>query len=139
LRQDIWIDELLVVVAPGHPLTRRASVSLKDVAAFPAILPDARFHTGRLVRELFEQKQVPLRLDDDLSTEYLETIKALLGIGESWSVLPQTMLDANLVALKVKGVQLRRKLVSIHHKDRSLSRAALAFLDLLQQHRAQRG
>jgi len=139
VRRDIWIDELLVVVATGHPLAQRASLALKDLAAYPAILPDARFHTGRLVRELFEQKQVPLRLDADLSTEYLETIKALLGIGESWSVLPQTMLDANLMALKVKGVQLRRKLVSIQHKDRSLSRAALAFLELLQQHRVQRG
>jgi DNA-binding transcriptional LysR family regulator len=139
VRRDIWIDELQVVVAPGHPLSRRTTLALKDLAAYPAILPDARFYTGRLVRELFEQKQVPLRLDEDLSTEYLETIKALIGIGESWSVLPQTMLDTQLVALKVKGVQLRRKLVSIHHKDRSLSRAALALLDLLEQHRDQRG
>ena len=139
VRRDIWIDELQVVVAPGHPLSQRTTLVLKDLAAYPAILPDARFYTGRLVRELFEQKGVPLRLDEDLSTEYLETIKALLGIGESWSVLPQTMLDAQLITLTVEGVQLRRKLVSIHHKDRSLSRAALALLDLLEQHRDQRG
>jgi len=138
VRRDIWIDELQVVVAPGHPLSQRTTLVLKDLAAYPAILPDARFYTGRLVRELFEQKGVPLRLDEDLSTEYLETIKALLGIGESWSVLPQTMLDAQLITLTVEGVQLRRKLVSIHHKDRSLSRAALALLDLLEQHRDQR-
>jgi len=138
--REIWIDQLHVVVAPGHPLTKRRSLGLKDLATYPAILPDARFYTGRIVRELFEREQVPLRLDEDLSTEYLETIKALLGIGESWSVLPQTMLDEReLVALAVKGVKLQRKLVSIHHRDRSLNRAALALLDLLEQHRAQRG
>lgn len=139
VRREIWTDELHVVVAPGHPLAGRPSLGLKDLAAYPAILPDARFYTGRIVRELFERKQVPLRLDEDLSTEYLETIKALLGIGESWSVLPQTMLDKReLVALQVKGLHLQRKLVSIHHRDRSLNRAALALLELLEQH-AQRG
>jgi DNA-binding transcriptional LysR family regulator len=135
-RHVIWIDRLLFVVAPGHPLAQRASVSLKDVAAYPAILPDARFYTGRIVRELFEQKQLPLRLDEDLSTEYLETIKALIGIGESWSVLPQTMLEnGELVALQVKGVQLQRELVCIRHRERSLNRAAQAFLELLEEHR----
>lgn len=135
-RQLIWIDRLQFVVAPGHPLTERRNVSLKDVAAYPAILPDARFFTGRIVRELFEQKQLALQLDEDLSTEYLETIKALIGIGESWSVLPQTMLDQReLVALQVRGVQLQRKLVSIRHRERSLNRAALAFLALLREHR----
>jgi DNA-binding transcriptional LysR family regulator len=139
VRRAIWLDQLHFVVAPGHALAGRRSVTLQDVAAYPAILPDARFFTGRLVRELFEQKSIVLRLDDDLSSEYLETIKALIGIGESWSVLPQTMLDEReLVDLKVKGVQLQRKLVCIHHRDRSLGRAAQAFIDLLEQHRDQR-
>lgn len=137
VRREIWIDALHMVVATGHPLARRGSVTLKELAQYPAILPDARFHTGRIVRELFERKQLPLRLDEDLSTEYLETIKALIGIGESWSVLPQTMLDEQeLVVLHVKGVKLSRRLVSIHHRDRSLNRAALAFLDLLDEHRS---
>jgi len=138
VHREIWEDELLFVVADGHPLTTRKTVTLKDVARYPAILPDARFYTGRIVRELFERKKLPLLLDEDLGSEYLETIKALVGIGESWSVLPRTMLqDGLLVDLQVKGVQLRRKLVSIHHRDRTPNRAALAFQELLLQHRDQ--
>ena len=88
------------------------------------------------MRELFERKQIDLLLDNDLSTDYLETIKALINIGESWSVLPHTMLDDRfLVALNLRGVQLHRKLVSIHHKDRSLNSAARAFLEVLNRHR----
>lgn len=135
-RREIWIDRLQFVVAAAHPLAQCTDITLEDVAAYPAILPDARFFTGRIVRELFEHKQLHLRLDEDLSTEYLETIKALIGIGESWSVLPQTMLDGReLVALPVKEVRLQRKLVSIRHRERSLNRAAQAFLALLQEHR----
>lgn len=135
-RREIWVDRLHFVVAPDHPLALRRSVGLADVATYPAILPDARFFTGRIVRELFAAQDLSLRLDEDLATEYLETIKALIGIGESWSVLPQTMLDEReLVALPVQGVRLQRKLVSIRHRDRSTSRAMQAFLALLEEHR----
>lgn len=133
---DIWLDPLQVVVAPGHPLTRRKAPGLRDLAQYPAILPDARFTTGRIVRELFEARDIPLQLDPDLGTEYLETIKALVSIGESWSVLPRTMLDDRfLFPLQVRGVELARRLVCIHHRDRSMHRAARAFLDLLLEHR----
>lgn len=133
---DVWLDELLVVVAPEHPLARRKSPGLRDLAEYPAILPDARFTTGRIVRELFAERGIPLQLDQDLGTEYLETIKALVSIGESWSVLPRTMLDERfLIPLPVRGVQLQRRLVCIHHRDRSMHRAARAFLDLLLEHR----
>lgn len=137
-KQDIWLDQLHFVVAPEHPLAQKNKPTLKELAGFPAILPDARFFTGRIVRELFERKQIDLLLDNDLSTDYLETIKALINIGESWSVLPHTMLDDRfLVALDLQGVQLHRKLVSIHHKDRSLNSAARAFLEVLNRHRDQ--
>jgi DNA-binding transcriptional LysR family regulator len=133
---DIWLDRLQLVVAPEHPLANQKSPSLKDLARFPAILPDARFTTGRIVRELFAQRGIPLLLDQDLGTEFLETIKALVSIGDSWSVLPQTMLDERfLIALPVRGIHLQRRLVCIHHRDRSLHRAARAFLEVLLEHR----
>lgn len=132
---DIWLDHLLVVVAPEHPLAGKQAPSMEDLAAYPAILPDARFTTGRVVRELFARRGVPLLLDQDLGTEYLETIKALVSIGDSWSVLPQTMLDERfLVHLPVRGIQLQRRLVCIHHRDRSMHRAARAFLEVLLEH-----
>jgi DNA-binding transcriptional LysR family regulator len=134
--ETIWLDRLQVVVAPDHPLAQRKALQLEDLAPYPALLPDARFYTGRIVRELFQSRGVPLTIDADLSTDYLETLKALVAVGNAWSVLPDTMLhDGALKILDVKDVHLERHLVAIRHAHRSLSRAAEAFAELLRQQR----
>ncbi len=136
LVQDIWQDSLHFVVARDHPLLQRKKIGLSDLCEFPAILPDVRFYTGRIVTELFENAGLTLKLDQDLSTDYLETLKALVSIGDSWSVLPATMLDErSVVALNIKSVSLQRRLVCIRHKERTLSKAAQTFLKVLESHR----
>src|SRR5690606_27529579 len=50
LGEAIWHDRLNVVVAPDHPLATRQSLTLAELAPYPAMLPDARFYTGRIVR-----------------------------------------------------------------------------------------
>ena len=135
LSELIWRDQLQVVVAPDHPLAARSdSLALDDLSPYPALLPDARFYTGRIVRELFAARGVPLTIDADLSTDYLETLKALVAVGNAWSVLPATMLqDGALKILDIDAVHLERRLVAIQHAHRSLSRAAEAFTALLRQ------
>ena len=136
LTSDIWHDTLHFVVARDHPLLKQKSVTLQDLTAYVAILPDVRFYTGRTVSELFEKQGLSLKLDQDLSLDNLETLKAMVSIGDSWSVLPATMLDdRSVVSLNIKGVNLSRRLVSIRHKERTLSKAAQTFLHVLEQHR----
>lgn len=139
LTQDIWHDPLHFVVARDHPLLKKKQVKLEDLTEYSAILPDVRFYTGRTVSELFQQHGLTLKLDADLSIDNLETLKAMVSIGDSWSVLPATMLDDRSIApLHIKGVALARRLVSIHHKDRTLSKAAQAFLRVLEAHKDKR-
>lgn len=136
LIEDIWLDSLHFVVARDHPLLLQHNVSLQDLTQYFAILPDVRFYTGRTVSELFEQQGLALKLDQDLSIDNLETLKAMVSIGDSWSVLPATMLDDRSVAvLNIKGVALTRRLVCIRHKERTLSKAAQAFLKVLEKHK----
>jgi len=136
LTQDIWHDTLHFVVARDHPLLKQKTVKLRELTAYTAILPDVRFYTGRTVSELFQQQGLTLKLDQDLSIDNLETLKAMVSIGDSWSVLPATMLDdRSVVALNIKDVALSRRLVCIRHKDRTLSKAAQAFLQVLETHR----
>jgi DNA-binding transcriptional LysR family regulator len=39
-----------------------------------------------------------------MTTNYLETIKMLAAVGLAWTVLPQTMLDAQVRVLPVTGL-----------------------------------
>jgi DNA-binding transcriptional LysR family regulator len=92
--------------------------------------------TGRIVKQLFEKEQLSLNVS--MSTNYLETIKMLIGVGLGWSVLPRTMLDSSLQILELNSVEIHRDLGVIHHVQRTLSNAARAFLDLLEREQPNR-
>lgn len=127
----VWDDPLAFVVAPGHVLDQAKSVSLADIAAHPAVFPGGNTFTHHIVRQLFEAQGLTPQIS--MSTNYMETIKMMVSIGIAWSVLPRTMLDEQVVALPLPHIQLRRSLGYILHTDRTLSNAAKAFMQLLDQ------
>ena len=129
----IWDDVLDFVAAPEHPLARNGTVSLSDVARHPAVFPGDNTFTHHIVRRLFEAQG--LKPNIGMSTNYLETIKMMVSIGIAWSVLPRTMLDSQVAALPLPGVQLVRRLGYIVHTERTLSNAARAFIALLEEQR----
>lgn len=128
--QPLWDDPLCFMAAADHPLGARKRVSLADLAAHPAVLPDAGTFTHTLVAGLFADNGLALSVR--LHTNYLETIKMLVGVGLAWSALPASLLDAQVVALPVRGAQLKRQLGWVRHAGRTPSRAADAFVALLQ-------
>ena len=66
-----------------------------------------------------------------MTTNYMETIRMMVTVGLAWSALPQTLVDAQVQVLPVAGVQLSRQLGYVVHGGRTLSRAAQAFIGLL--------
>jgi len=126
----VWDDPLRFAVAPDHPLARLAKVSLADIAAHPAVLPDAGTFTHRIVAETFTRRGLSLQLR--MTTNYMETIKMMVSVGLAWGALPETMLDAQVQVLPVSGVKLQRQLGYVVHGGRTLSRAAQAFVALLR-------
>lgn len=128
----VWDDPLDFVAAPEHPLVRSA-ISLTDVARHPAVFPGDNTFTHHIVRRLFEAEGLTPNIG--MSTNYLETIKMMVSIGLAWSVLPRTMLDDQVMRLPLPGIQLTRQLGYIVHTERTLSNAAKAFMDLLDEQR----
>lgn len=132
----IWPDPLAFVVAAGHPLAAHAGaagpvgIRAADLAAHPAILPSPNTFTRQIAEGMFRSEG--LRLQVNLETNYLETIKMMVSIGLGWSVLPANLCDADVVAVPVTGVRLSRDLGVVHHPRRVLSRAAAAMLALLE-------
>ena len=61
-----------------------------------------------------------------------QTIKMMVGVGLGWSVLPRSMLDDELVPLKIRGMKLARQLGIVRHQSRTLSNAASAMIRTLQ-------
>ena len=125
----LWDDPLCFLAAPDHPLAQRKRVSLNDLAAHPAVLPDPGTFTHKLIAGLFADNGLTLQVR--LRTNYLETIKMLVSVGLAWSALPASLRDEQVVALPVRGAQLKRELGWVRHGGRTLSRAGKAFVDVL--------
>jgi len=126
----VWNDPLGVVVNASHPLASQQHVAACMLSDYPAILPGESTFT----RGIIERGLVPLgvQIKVAFSTNYLETIKMLVAVGLGWSLLPRTMLDAELVSLEIEGLRLQRSLGVVLHTERTLSNAAQALLALLR-------
>ena len=129
--KTIWPDPLVFMVSDDHPFLRETNPDLDNLRDYPAILPGLGTYTGRMTRALFEQQNVPL--PPTMTTNYLETIKMMVSIGLGWSLLPESMLEPGIQATAIPGIQIQRELGYIHHREKSLSNAAKAFIHLLQQ------
>ena len=126
----IWDDPLVLVASAEHPLAMQHNVSLQTLTEYPAILPGMNTYTGRMIQQLFIK--AGKELNASMATNYLETIKMMVSVGLGWSLLPETMVDSSLRAIPCKSLGLTRKLGYIHHRERTLSRAAGRFIALLE-------
>ncbi len=131
--RPLWTDVLVFIASADHPLAqhRHAQLTLTELAGAPVILPGMGTYTGRIVAQRFASAGVPLR--SSMSTNYLETIGMLVGIGLGWSVLPRTMVTPPLAELQVATGPIERLLGAVINPERTLSNAAVAFLEVLDE------
>ena len=122
-------EELLVVVAPGHHLAARRSVSLSELANEAFLFPSESFNVTVQVMEACRgagfEPHIPYR------TGSVESVKNFVRQGLGISVLPaMTLGEVNgggLSILKIDG-GMSRDLNLIQAKDRSPSGAARALM-----------
>ncbi len=124
----IWDDPLMFMVSRDHSLAKKKN-NINAFQEYPAILPEK----GTVTRQLIESVLEPYGLSFNIGVEtnYLETIRMLVSVGLGWSVLPLSMQNEELVSIEIRGVEFVRKLGIVTHRNRSLSRAAQVFYDML--------
>lgn len=119
--EPLWQDHLAFVVAPFHPLAQAQDLTLADLINYPSLLPSAHTYTSQITLAEFEK--YGLRPNAAMSTNPLESIRMLVSIGLGWSVLPQTLINQDLVVLDL-NLDLKRQLGIVWHPERSQSKAA---------------
>lgn len=134
--ESIWSDPLCVVCGREHPLIN-SKLSMEKLMAYPAILPGPETFTREIIEQAFKTGGSGPQVD--LSTNYLETIKMLVSVGLGWSLLPETMLDEELVVLDIEELRISRSLGIVRHRERTLSNAAVELTRLLQQQKIESG
>ncbi len=128
--KSLWQDKLSFMAGSEHPLSARQTIELEELLDYPAILPESKTFTRKIVENIVAGHSKKLRCE--LSTNNLETIRMLTKIGLGWSVLPNTMSDAALSELKIRNVHISRQLGVVLHGQRTLSNAAKEILSVLE-------
>jgi DNA-binding transcriptional LysR family regulator len=125
-------DELVVIVPPRHPLAKRKNVAVADVVRYPLLLPKAG-RTRDAIEDLFHARQLKPNVSMELdSSELLKRfVAADVGVGFiARSNVAEDVRAKVLAALPLADAQIKRDLALVFRKDKALSRAALAFIDI---------
>src|SRR5438046_809270 len=126
-------DELVIIVPPQHPLAKLKSATIADAARFPLVVPKAG-HTRDALEDLFHQQKLKPRYAMELdSSELLKRfVAADVGVGFISRSNVQEDVQAKVLAAipLADAAPIRRDLALVFRKDKALSRAALAFIDI---------
>jgi DNA-binding transcriptional LysR family regulator len=125
-------DDLVIITPPRHPLAERGQATLAEVAEYPLLLPKVG-RTRDMLETLFHERHLKPAISMELdSSELLKRfVAADVGIG----FIPHSNVAADLqakalVALSIADANIQRDLALVFRKDKALSRAALAFIDI---------
>ncbi|MGZ4819838.1 MAG: LysR substrate-binding domain-containing protein [Terriglobales bacterium] len=125
-------DELVIITPLRHPLSKAKAASLADAANYPLLVPEAG-HTRDAIEQLFHERKLKMNVSMELdSSELLKRFVAVdVGIGFiARSNVLEDVRAGVLAALAISDATIRRDLALVFRKDKALSRAALAFIDI---------
>jgi DNA-binding transcriptional LysR family regulator len=129
------VDEIVPIVAPGHPLASSRRVSVKRFCDEPLLMREKGSGTREVVEEALRRKGIVVQPMMDLgSTEAIKrSVAAGVGVAfVSALTIEQELRDGRLVSPGLHDCRMRRSLHVVQAKDRSVSKAVGAFLELLE-------
>lgn len=134
--ERIHKDEVVLVTGPAHPLANRESVTMVELLEHPLLLTKNGRQRDQL-DEFFRAEEVHPRVA--MEVESSELLKRLITAGLGMGFLPRAVVAADaatgaLRVLKVDGLRISRELALVFRKEKALSRAGHAFLEIATGH-----
>ena len=125
-------DEVVLAAPKNHSLAQRDSVKFPEILQHSLLLPK-QGRQRELIEDLFRSYDVQPRVA--MEVESSELLKRLIVAGLGVGFLPRTNVltdekSGALQIVKVDGVRLSRELAVVYRKDKTLTRAAHAFLEI---------
>ncbi len=134
--QVIYTDRLAFVVSPEHRFAHREEISIVELDMETFIAHNVLSPYREFVLREFQRHKVPLNMDVEMPT--IETIRRLVQHNEGVSFLPRMCVEQEieqklLREIRVKELNIQRKIRLVYPARRALSHAARAFLEVVKK------
>ncbi len=130
----IYRDHLAFIVSPQHRLAAAVEVSISELSDEQFIAHNVVSPYRAVVLREFQRHKVPLHMDLEMPT--IEAIRKMVQRNEGVAFLPRMCVDEEirqgiLHEVKVKEMDVDRKIRLVYPARRVLSHAAQAFLEVV--------
>lgn len=136
LSEVIYTDRLTLIVSPEHRFANRGEISIAELDMETFIAHNVISPYREAVLKEFARQKIPLNMDVEMPT--IETIRRLVQDNEGVAFLPRMCVDLEikqnlLREVKVRELNLERKIRLVYPARRALSHAAKAFLEVIKR------
>jgi DNA-binding transcriptional LysR family regulator len=119
---EVHADEMVMVAAAGHPLSRRATVHIADLGNEPFVLHHLCSTTEQKILRLFEQHNTRCRIVAELWS--FENIKGFVQARIGMAIVPkitvqQELRDGTLARINVPELNMPRRTLMIYREPLS--------------------
>jgi LysR family transcriptional regulator, low CO2-responsive transcriptional regulator len=125
-------DELIVITPPDHPLAQCKKATVAEVLEFPLLLPKLG-RTRDALEAIFDDRRLKPTVSMELDSSELLKRFVAVGVGVGFIARANVVEDLQakvLAAVTLADASIQRDLALVFRKDKALSRAALAFIDI---------
>jgi LysR family transcriptional regulator, low CO2-responsive transcriptional regulator len=129
---NVHRDELVIIAPPKNPLSRQKKAAIADVAQFPLLLPKVG-RTRDSLEDLFHERRLKPKIAMELDSSELLKRFVAADVGVGFIARSNVLEDVKagvLSAIAIGDASIRRDLALVFRKDKALSRAALAFIEI---------
>jgi DNA-binding transcriptional LysR family regulator len=129
-------EEMVVAVAPGHPMASLKLIELSDFMGADFVGFDEDLPISRELKRFFREHHI--EVNPVMHFDNIQMIKEAVALGSGLSILPARALrpeiaQGRLVAIPLRSPGLLRPVGIIHLRRKKLNRATLSFLQLLKE------
>lgn len=128
-------EQLVLVCSPTHPFAQKEKITLEDLREERFLLRENGSQTRKLAEAAFHLHDFLLRpvLESTSSEAIIWGVHANLGI----AILSERQVDeylekGTLLALSLKGIELKREYQIIYHQNKYLNPEMLRFMELVK-------
>lgn len=133
----LYEDEVVLVASPQHPFAERGTASIEELGGEALIMFNRGSSYYTLVDNALRQAGAPV--SPAMELDNMEAAKKMVEQGLGIAILPKVAVgrelhEGELRQIRVRGMTMpKRQIALIYRRGRPLSRAAQAFIRLLEE------